>query len=314
MNSLLGLRIPLASLALVCIVVVQPPPLSLPAQAISVTDLTPRLAALIKARGLRPRTPGPSFSRTTGNSHSLERGFSPTPADPAFSSDPLMDPQPGTHTESPSLPMDGDPPLRRHATFRADHRPVFPSFSVASLKGRLRSFTITHGHRPTPTARTALKPRVADHRFAAHSHCPTRNHRFCRLITPVRRSCPATPRCGGGGSSPPAPFEPAQGQFSGPRLPHLPPSAVFSWPVETGLPPPPHGGPSRKAPPRVPCPRHGFVNLISLHTTTAVTINEHEECLMEDLKEWLLRLAPPDQAPPRGSCTHGHVLHGKHSM
>jgi len=33
--------------------------------------------------------------------------------------------------------------------------------------------------------------------------------------------------------------------------------------------------------------RHGFVNLISLHTTTAVTINEHEERLMEDLKEWL---------------------------
>ena len=40
--------------------------------------------------------------------------------------------------------------------------------------------------------------------------------------------------------------------------------------------------------------REGSVNVISRHTTTSITINEWESRLAEDLKAWLLRLAPPD--------------------
>ena len=38
----------------------------------------------------------------------------------------------------------------------------------------------------------------------------------------------------------------------------------------------------------------GSVNVISRHTTTGITINEWESRLADDLKSWLLKLAPPD--------------------
>lgn len=39
---------------------------------------------------------------------------------------------------------------------------------------------------------------------------------------------------------------------------------------------------------------NGMVNVRTRHTTTAVIINEHEPLLLEDLKELLTRLAPPE--------------------
>jgi secondary thiamine-phosphate synthase enzyme len=38
--------------------------------------------------------------------------------------------------------------------------------------------------------------------------------------------------------------------------------------------------------------RNGFVNVQSLHTTTAILVNEHEPLLIEDMKKALHRLAP----------------------
>ena len=38
----------------------------------------------------------------------------------------------------------------------------------------------------------------------------------------------------------------------------------------------------------------GFAIVSSRHTTTAVCINENEERLLEDLKVWLKKLAPPE--------------------
>jgi len=40
--------------------------------------------------------------------------------------------------------------------------------------------------------------------------------------------------------------------------------------------------------------RQGTVTVVSRHTTTAVTINEWESRLVDDIRTWLLRLAPPD--------------------
>ena len=40
--------------------------------------------------------------------------------------------------------------------------------------------------------------------------------------------------------------------------------------------------------------QEGTVTVVSRHTTTAVTINEWESRLVEDIRSWLLRLAPPD--------------------
>jgi thiamine phosphate synthase YjbQ (UPF0047 family) len=40
--------------------------------------------------------------------------------------------------------------------------------------------------------------------------------------------------------------------------------------------------------------REGTVTVVSRHTTTGVTINEWESRLVRDVREWLLRLAPPD--------------------
>eukprot|EP00639_Heterosigma_akashiwo_P000973 CAMPEP_0194582228 /NCGR_PEP_ID=MMETSP0292-20121207/15437_1 /TAXON_ID=39354 /ORGANISM="Heterosigma akashiwo, Strain CCMP2393" /LENGTH=160 /DNA_ID=CAMNT_0039436255 /DNA_START=174 /DNA_END=656 /DNA_ORIENTATION=- len=38
----------------------------------------------------------------------------------------------------------------------------------------------------------------------------------------------------------------------------------------------------------------GYVNVLSRHTTTAVTINEMEERLIDDVRQWLPKVAPPD--------------------
>lgn len=40
----------------------------------------------------------------------------------------------------------------------------------------------------------------------------------------------------------------------------------------------------------------GTVNVISQHTTTAVTINEYESRLIDDVREFLQKLAPPEHA------------------
>ena len=40
--------------------------------------------------------------------------------------------------------------------------------------------------------------------------------------------------------------------------------------------------------------QNGFVTVTSQHTTTAISINENEERLFEDVKSFLTRLIPPD--------------------
>ncbi|KAJ1490521.1 hypothetical protein T484DRAFT_1758910 [Baffinella frigidus] len=39
--------------------------------------------------------------------------------------------------------------------------------------------------------------------------------------------------------------------------------------------------------------KNGFVNVISRHTTTALTINEYEGRLRDDMREFFAKLAPP---------------------
>ena len=51
--------------------------------------------------------------------------------------------------------------------------------------------------------------------------------------------------------------------------------------------------------------RDGSVNLISRHTTTAITINEWESRLVRDIRAWLLRLAPPDDRSAVGEVSAG---------
>ena len=51
--------------------------------------------------------------------------------------------------------------------------------------------------------------------------------------------------------------------------------------------------------------RDGSVNLISRHTTTAITINEWESRLVRDIRAWLLRLAPPDDRSAVGEASAG---------
>lgn len=41
--------------------------------------------------------------------------------------------------------------------------------------------------------------------------------------------------------------------------------------------------------------KQGVVNVISRHTTTAITINERESRLFQDMADYLLKLAPPDE-------------------
>ena len=45
----------------------------------------------------------------------------------------------------------------------------------------------------------------------------------------------------------------------------------------------------------------GSVNVISKHTTTAVTINEWESRLVDDVRSWILKLAPPDDRSAVGA-------------
>lgn len=40
--------------------------------------------------------------------------------------------------------------------------------------------------------------------------------------------------------------------------------------------------------------KHGFVNVVSRHTTTAVMLNEYESRLVDDVRQYLLKIAPPD--------------------
>ncbi|WP_133512083.1 secondary thiamine-phosphate synthase enzyme YjbQ [Candidatus Thiosymbion oneisti] len=40
----------------------------------------------------------------------------------------------------------------------------------------------------------------------------------------------------------------------------------------------------------------GFLTVTSRHTTTAITINEHEERLLEDIRRFFTRLVPPGEA------------------
>ncbi len=40
--------------------------------------------------------------------------------------------------------------------------------------------------------------------------------------------------------------------------------------------------------------REGVVTVTSRHTTCAISVNENEERLLEDIREFFLRLAPPD--------------------
>ena len=51
--------------------------------------------------------------------------------------------------------------------------------------------------------------------------------------------------------------------------------------------------------------RDGSVNLISRHTTTAITINEWESRRVRDIRAWLLRLAPPDDRSAVGQLSAG---------
>ena len=47
--------------------------------------------------------------------------------------------------------------------------------------------------------------------------------------------------------------------------------------------------------------RNGCINVISLHTTTGITINEWESRLVHDMRSWLLKLAPPDDRSAIGT-------------
>ena len=40
--------------------------------------------------------------------------------------------------------------------------------------------------------------------------------------------------------------------------------------------------------------KEGVLTVLSRHTTTAITINEMEGRLVDDIRQWLLKLAPPD--------------------
>jgi len=64
----------------------------------------------------------------------------------------------------------------------------------------------------------------------------------------------------------------------------------------------------------------GFLTVTSRHTTTAITINENEERLLEDVRRFFTRLAPPGEAylhndiglrdcpPDEPENAHSHLL------
>ena len=51
--------------------------------------------------------------------------------------------------------------------------------------------------------------------------------------------------------------------------------------------------------------QQGVVNVISRHTTTAITINEREKRLAEDMEKYFLSIAPPDERSEAPSATPG---------
>ena len=51
--------------------------------------------------------------------------------------------------------------------------------------------------------------------------------------------------------------------------------------------------------------QQGVVNVISRHTTTAITINEREKRLAEDMAKYFLSIAPPDERSDAPSATPG---------
>lgn len=51
--------------------------------------------------------------------------------------------------------------------------------------------------------------------------------------------------------------------------------------------------------------RSGVVNVISRHTTTAITINERESRLAEDMAKYLIGLAPPDERSEAATAREG---------
>jgi thiamine phosphate synthase YjbQ (UPF0047 family) len=55
--------------------------------------------------------------------------------------------------------------------------------------------------------------------------------------------------------------------------------------------------------------QHGTVTVISRHTTTAVTINERERLLAQDMAEYFLRLAPPDERSESDAAKPGIRYH-----
>lgn len=51
--------------------------------------------------------------------------------------------------------------------------------------------------------------------------------------------------------------------------------------------------------------KHGTINVISRHTTTAVTINEKESRLVRDMEKYFLSLAPPDERSSASTARKG---------
>jgi thiamine phosphate synthase YjbQ (UPF0047 family) len=51
--------------------------------------------------------------------------------------------------------------------------------------------------------------------------------------------------------------------------------------------------------------KNGVINVISRHTTTAITINEQESRLAQDMEEYFLKLAPPDERSSAAASKEG---------
>lgn len=96
----------------------------------------------------------------------------------------------------------------------------------------------------------------------------------------------------------------------GPRFPVVPSLAATSDPIcdyhQVTIPTPQNGPPRQAISVEDLTPtivsmleesamQHGVVNIISRHTTTAIAINEQEKRLAQDMEEFFLKLAPPDE-------------------
>ncbi|KAG7341583.1 UPF0047 domain containing protein [Nitzschia inconspicua] len=58
--------------------------------------------------------------------------------------------------------------------------------------------------------------------------------------------------------------------------------------------------------------QHGTITVISRHTTTAITINERESRLAQDMADYFLKLAPPDERSESEVAQRG--IRYKHNM